>query len=74
MDEAERNAAIEDYKLNFSGYLTDVFDFAGTADDTVGMLGASFYVLCLGGAKIVIDPYIKLELLPDLSLDAIIGS
>ena len=74
MDEAERNAAIEDYKLNFSGYMADVFDFSGAAGDTVGMLGASFYVLRLGGAKIAVDPYIKLELLPGLSLDTVISA
>lgn len=74
MNEAERNAAIEDYKLNFSGYMADVFDFSGAAGDTVGMLGASFYVLRLGGAKLAIDPYIKLELLPNLSLDTVINA
>lgn len=70
----ERNAAIEDYKNNFPAYMEDVFTFSADSSDTVGMLGASFYVLQLGGAKIAVDPYIKLDLLPELSYDAIINS
>ncbi len=74
MSEAERTAAIEDYKKHFPKYMNDVFTFPGASADTVGMLGASFYVLQLGNSKIAIDPYIKLALLPELSLDTIINS
>lgn len=71
MNEQERNAAIEDYQNNFPKYLKKVFTFADDSTDSVGMLGASFYVLRLGNAKIAIDPYIKLAILPELSLETI---
>lgn len=66
MPERERNAAIADYRANFPAYLEKVFSFPLGEKDSVAMLGASFYVLRLGGVTLAVDPYIKTELLPSL--------